>query len=126
MFNSAYPDHLLRTPANAQEYDEKVEALDRLLDVAGDDENHPFSSLIDRLSDVIEEYDEAHTPKLKATGADVLRMLMEVNKIQQSELPEVGPQPTVSAILAGKRKLNLRQVQALSKRFNVTADTFME
>ncbi|WP_345945755.1 hypothetical protein [Pseudomonas sp. dw_358] len=48
---------------------------------------------------------------------------MEEHPITQGELPESGNQSTVSQLLAGKRKLSVRQVQALAKRFGVWAET---
>ena len=39
---------------------------------------------------------------------------------------EIGPQSLVSAVLSGKRKLNLRQVKALAKRFRVPMEAFVE
>lgn len=44
---------------------------------------------------------------------------MEQHGLRQSDLPELGPQSVVSAVLSGKRALNLRQVKALAARFHV-------
>ena len=51
--------------------------------------------------------------------------LMEQHELKQGDLPEIGSQGVVSEILAGKRELNVRQVRALSKRFGVSAATFV-
>lgn len=51
--------------------------------------------------------------------ATVLASLMEEHGLKQSDLPEIGAQSVVSAVLAGKRQLNLRQVKALAERFSV-------
>jgi HTH-type transcriptional regulator/antitoxin HigA len=40
-------------------------------------------------------------------------------------LPEVGAQSVVSEVLSGKRALNLRQTQALAKRFCVPMDALV-
>ena len=50
---------------------------------------------------------------------------MEQHHLKQADLSEIGSQGVISEILAGKRSLNIRQVQALSKRFAVSADTFL-
>jgi HTH-type transcriptional regulator / antitoxin HigA len=47
----------------------------------------------------------------------VLAWLIEEHQLEQKDLSEIGLQPVISAILAGKRKLNLRQIRALSARF---------
>ncbi|WP_269766614.1 hypothetical protein [Methylovulum psychrotolerans] len=40
-------------------------------------------------------------------------------------MPEIGSQGVVSEILRGKRQLNVRQIQALSQRFKVSAQVFL-
>ena len=55
-------------------------------------------------------------------GIDSIRHL----GTKQSDLPEVGPQSVVSEVLSGKRKLNVRQVSALAKRFRLPADVFIQ
>ncbi|MGQ7245426.1 helix-turn-helix domain-containing protein [Salinicola sp. V024] len=115
---------LLSEPTSDDEYDGKVEALDELLDTIGDDENHPLAGLAERLGDLIEAYDETHRPLPDASDVDVLRYLMQEHGVAQSGLPEIGAQPVVSAILAGKRSLNWRQICELSDRFGVPTDAF--
>ncbi|MFM9270222.1 type II toxin-antitoxin system HigA family antitoxin [Halomonas elongata] len=115
---------LLTEPENEADYDAKVEALDELLDMVGDDEDHPLAGLAARLGDIIEAYDEEHRPMPGVSSVDVLRYLMEEHGVTQSNLPEVGAQPVVSAILAGKRSLNWRQICGLSERFGVPTDAF--
>jgi HTH-type transcriptional regulator/antitoxin HigA len=48
---------------------------------------------------------------------------MEQHGLRQRDLPEVGAQSVVSAVLSGKRSLNLRQARALALRFQVPLDT---
>ncbi|WP_458526452.1 helix-turn-helix domain-containing protein [Onishia taeanensis] len=117
---------LLTEPVDEADYDAKVEALDELLDTVGDDEEHPLASLAARLGDVIEAYDEESRSMPEASGAEVLRYLMTEHGISQSELPEVGAQSVVSAILSGKRSLNWRQICGISDRFGVPTDAFKE
>jgi HTH-type transcriptional regulator/antitoxin HigA len=50
---------------------------------------------------------------------------MEQRGLKQTDLSEIGSQGVVSEILTGKRELNIRQVRALSKRFGVSAATFV-
>ena len=46
-----------------------------------------------------------------------------IGSLRQRDLPEVGAQSVVSAVLAGKRAPNLRQTAALARRFGVPVDT---
>lgn len=117
---------LLQMPESYEEYDAKVEALDEILEIVGDDEDHVLASLASRLGDLIEAYDEAHRPMPQASGIEVLQYLMQEHGISQGELPEVGAQSVVSAILSGKRTLNWRQVCGLSDRFGIPTDAFRE
>ena len=59
------------------------------------------------------------------TVPDLLRALMKEHQLIQSQLPEIGPQSVVSAILAGKRQLNVRQIARLARRFKLPAGAFM-
>jgi HTH-type transcriptional regulator/antitoxin HigA len=45
--------------------------------------------------------------------------------LKQNDLPEIGSQGVVSEILNGKRELNTRQIQALSRRFGVSSAAFL-
>ena len=114
------------TISNEQEYDEAVERLNVLLDEVGDDESHPLYSLLDILGILIEAYDNEHYPLPSACGVDALIYLMEEHSLSQSDLPELGSQGVVSEILSGKRKLNVRQIQVLAERFQVSPATFFD
>jgi HTH-type transcriptional regulator / antitoxin HigA len=113
------------TISNEQEYDTAVERLNALLDEVGDDEAHPLYGLLDTLGILIEAYDNKHYPLSNCNGIDALNYLMEEHFLSQSDLPEIGSQGVVSEILNGKRKLNVRQIQALAERFKVSPETFL-
>lgn len=119
-----YVAPLLTKPMSEDDYDALVEALDELLIVVGDDEDHPLASLASQLGDMIEAYDELHRPLPKVVGVEVLRYLMQEHGLSQGDLPEVGTQSVISEVLAGKRQLNVRHIRALSDRFGVPADVF--
>ncbi|VEP18069.1 putative transcription regulator with HTH domain protein [Hyella patelloides LEGE 07179] len=112
------------TITNEQEYDLAVERLNLLLDEVGDDESHPLYSLLDTLGILIESYDNEHYPLTDCHGIDALIYLMDEHSLSQSDLPEIGSQGVVSEILNGKRQLNVRQIQALADKFQVSTATF--
>ena len=114
------------TISNEEEYDAAVERLTVLLDEIGDDESHPLYSLLNTLGILIEAYDNEHYPLPFGKGIDALIYLMEEHSLSQSELPEIGSQGVVSEILSGKRKLNIRQIKSLAKRFGVSSATFID
>lgn len=115
----------LLTIRNEKDYDAAIEHLNELLDEIGTDEKHPLYSLLDTLGTLIHTYEEEHYPIPEVGGAEVLRFLMEEHGLTQSDLPEVGSQGVVSEILNGKRELNVRQIKALSEKFNVSAAVFL-
>ena len=109
---------------NEAEYDAAVERLNILIDEVGEDESNPLYSLLDTLGIIIEAYDDKHYPLPDCSGIDALSYLMSEHSLSQSDLPEIGSQGVVSEILSGKRKLNVRQIEALAKRFGVSPATF--
>ena len=115
----------LLTIRNEREYNAAVKRLNELLDEIGDNEKHPLYSLLDTLGTLVHAYEEEHYPIPDATGAEVLRFLMDEHGLTQSDLPEVGSQGVVSEILSGKRELNIRQIRSLSERFEVSSAVFV-
>jgi HTH-type transcriptional regulator / antitoxin HigA len=51
-------------PHTEAEYNRLVEMLDKLIDEVGEDEMHPLASLMDVLSALIENYENANVPEL--------------------------------------------------------------
>nr|WP_298414378.1 helix-turn-helix domain-containing protein [uncultured Halomonas sp.] len=117
---------LLDKPSTEADYDALVEALDEVLALVGDDEHHPLASLASHMGDLLEAYDHAHRPMPKVSGVQALRYLMQKHGLDQSSLPEIGTQSVVSEILSGKRQLNVRHIRALSTRFGVPVEAFLE
>ncbi|MCJ2095081.1 transcriptional regulator [Methylobacterium sp. J-072] len=116
---------LLTMPTNQTDYDRLVQAMDQILALVGEDEDHPLALLASRMGDLIEAYDEAHRPIPQVTGAAALRAIMDERGLSQGDLPEVGTQSVLSEILSGKRQINLRQAKALSERFAFPAAVFL-
>lgn len=109
---------------NEQQYVQSLEKLNELLDIVGDNESHPLYDLLDTLSILVHNYEEAHYPISPVTGIDVLKFLMEENQLTPSNLPEIGDENTVSELLTGKRELSVENIRALSKRFGLSPATF--
>ncbi len=112
----------VRTEAD---YDRAVTRLNELLDEVGNDATHPLYGLMDTLGTLVHAYEVEHVEMPQASGVDALQYLMEEHSLTQSDLPEVGSQGVVSEILRGKRRLNIRQIRALSERFGVSPAVFI-
>jgi len=108
-----------------EHYQWLTQVLEALLQEADGNESHPAMELVTIVGDLIGDYEAKAKPLPYASGVEALKFLMEQHDLKQSDLPEVGSQGVVSEILSGKRKLNIRQVRALSQRFGVSPDTFL-
>ena len=107
-------------------YDKMVQLADSLVDVIGDAEQHPLLDLLELISGLIQDYDAEHYTLPDASPRQVLAFLMDQHQLTQSDLPEVGNQSIISMLLSGTRQLNVRQINALSKRFGVPPGVFLE
>jgi len=118
---------MLTPPETAADYERLVALLDEVLDAGGADEGNDLASLADRMGELVAAYEAEHVPELNlATPVDVLRHLMEEHNLRQSDLPEIGPQSVVSAVMNGKRRLNAGQMMKLARRFRVPMEAFAD
>ena len=102
------------------QYELALAFVERVFNSVANDPSHPMGGLVEVMADRIRAYEQrVHPWPDTSTAAAVLASLMEEHGLAQSNLPEVGAQSVVSAVLAGKRQLNLRQVKALARRFAV-------
>lgn len=115
----------LSVPHKRAEYEKAVAFLDELIDIVGENERHPLASLMETLSAVVEAYEQHHVPEFLGNSRFSLKALMKEHGLTQGNLPEVGSQGVVSEVLNGKRRLNVRQIQALSHRFGVAPAVFL-
>ncbi|MBZ4211787.1 MAG: helix-turn-helix domain-containing protein [Comamonadaceae bacterium] len=107
------------------EYDRMVAMMNSLLDVAGDDEEHPLSSLLELAGDLVSRYEQEHHAIEPASPRDALRFLMEARGLKQEDLRAVVPQSNLSAILAGKRKISATMAGKLGKFFGISPAVFV-
>lgn len=109
--------HVLAYPNSEEEYEEKLLFWDSLKD------NSELSSLASTLRLVLDRWQSQNIPK--TSPRDILEYLMKEHGLRQVDLPEVGHQGIISEILSGKRKLNLRQMKAISRRFGFDIGIFI-
>ena len=115
---------LLPVICNEQGYQAAVARLDGLMLAVRGDDNHALAPYLHSLGTLVSEYEREHFPMEDADPVEILEALMDEHHLTQSDLPEIGNQAKVSEILHGKRKLNTRQIQNLSRRFNVSPAVF--
>jgi len=109
--------------ASEKQYEEYVSTL---LELERHDNLTPAEeNFAELLTLLIEVYEEKHYPIADASPIEVLRELMSANNLRQKDLaPLLGSESVVSEILSGKRELNKRQIEKLSKRFSVSPAAF--
>jgi HTH-type transcriptional regulator/antitoxin HigA len=115
----------LRPIHSEADYDGTVKMMNALLAVAGDDEDHPLSSLLERAADLVSRYEQEHHPVEAADPKDALRFLMEARGLKQEDLSSVVPQSNLSAILARKRKVVAAMAGKLGGFFRISPAIFV-
>ena len=105
---------------------EMLAFVDECFERFGADDAHPVFTLVALVAERIREYEgRVHPWPDNSTPASRLAFLMGQHGLRQCDLPEVGAQSVVSAVLAGNRALNLRQTQALARRFSVPMEALI-
>lgn len=122
---------ILTYPKNQKEYAYKLELMDELLNLDLPDE-HPVSSFIDLLGDLIDNYEKSNfeevenLQKISASSIEKIKHLMNEYNLKQKDLIDImGSQGYVSDILSGKRDLNLKHIKGLAKKFNIDAKSLV-
>ncbi len=91
----------------------------------GDDERHPLSEVLEYFAEQVKAYEDEHFQIPQAAPGDVLRFLMDQNRLKQEDLSDVAPQGRISDILGSKRAISKEIAKRLAQRFNVRADLFL-
>ena len=129
MPTDAYLDLVRRFPLRPIRSDDELAEANRMLDVLlaraelGEDEK----DYLDILGGIMERYeDEAH-PLPPITDVDMLRHLIEAWGLTQAKVAAGTGivEPTISAILSGKRGMSRSHITALSRYFKVSPAVFL-
>lgn len=80
------------------------------------------------LGHLVDDYEHRTTAKTarRFTPVQRLEYLMAEHGLKQADLADIfGGQPVVSAVLSGKRSINLEHARKLSARFGLSIDAFL-
>lgn len=108
-----------------EDYTQVRATIDSLLDVIGDNEDHPLADVLDYLANQVKAYEDKHCPIPVAEPKEVLRFLMGQHHVRQEDLKDCAPQSRISDILTGKRGISKEIAKRLASRFHVHADVFL-
>jgi HTH-type transcriptional regulator/antitoxin HigA len=86
----------------------------------------PEQDYLDVLTDLVEAYEAVHYPEPVVADADMLRFLIEIKDVAQSDVAKGAgiAESTISEVLSGKRKLNRSQIGKLARYFRVSPAVF--
>lgn len=110
---------IIRTAADL---DEALTRLDTIIDAP---DGSPEADERMGLSDLIAAYEDRHPVVPRGGPVGVLRRLMETHDLTQRDLPQIGAQSVVSAVLRKKRVINARMALALAHRFGLPVSAFI-
>ena len=115
----------LRPIRSEAELDRAIAMIDSLLDRAKRDADE--EDYLDVLSDLVEKYEDEHDPMPPASGSEMLRFLIESQGTTQAKVAAETriAESTISEVLAGKRELNRKHIEALARHFHVSPAVFM-
>jgi HTH-type transcriptional regulator / antitoxin HigA len=99
--------------------------MSALLAVAGDDEDHPLSGLLELAAELVSSYEQEHHAIEAANPKEALRFLMEARGLKQEDLSAIVPQSNLSAILASKRKISATMAGKLGAFFGISPSAFV-
>jgi HTH-type transcriptional regulator/antitoxin HigA len=115
----------LRPLRSEAELDSAIGVVNSLIDrgeLAPDEADY-----LDVLGDLIKKYEAEHHPMPPVSDVDMLRFLIETRGDTLSTVAEGSGVilSTLSAILAGKRKMNRTHLEALARYFHVAPSVFL-
>ena len=106
------------------ELDQAIAMIDSLLDRPTLDNGE--QEYLDVLSDLVHAYESSEHRIVSSSDSAVLVHLMEANELRQKQLADrVGiAESVISEILSGKRRLNRKQIESISKYFGMSGSVF--
>lgn len=110
-----------------EEYERAIERLNQLSD-RGQNRGSDETEYLLALAVFVEKYEDEHDPIAPATGAEMLRALIESRQISATDVA-VGSGlavSTVSGLLEGKKSITLDQVERLARFFQVKPSFFLD
>ena len=107
------------------EYDQTISEIKRLLRKGEEGLSPEEDRLLDLLSTLAENWEEAHHPIPKAPGHRILRHYMQIRGLRQTDLQQIlGSRGVTSAIVNGKRSITAEQAKQLGSFFGVSPAVF--
>lgn len=109
---------------NPSDYQEALSRLDEIFDAQP---GTPESDEMDILLLMIKDYEDKNTSIELADPIDVIRHVMELKGLKQSDLAEwMGGKNRVSEVLNRKRALTIEMIRNLSQKLHIPAEALLK
>ncbi len=114
----------IRAIRSEADYRSALARIDELMDAKIDT---PEGNELDVLTDLVELYEDKHTPMGYPTPLGAIRFRMDQAALLPRDLiPFIGSRAKVSEVLAGKRPLTLQIARALHANLGIPADVLLQ
>ena len=115
----------LRPIRSDKELSDALAVIDGLLDqrrLIAEEQDY-----LDVLSSLVERYEKERHPMPSVSDAQMLRHLIEAKNVTQVQVARATgiAESTISAVLAGNRRLNREHIEKLARYFHVGARAFL-
>ena len=116
----------LRPIRNDDELDRAIEVINSLIDRDELDEGEDDYLYV--LGDLVSKYEKEYHPLPRVSDAEMLRHLIDSRATTQAKTAVATgiAESTISDILAGRRGMNRKHIEALAKFFGVSPAVFMQ
>ena len=110
-----------------QNYLERIEALLLIVDNNTSENDSNFIEL-NRISDIVAQYEEAKYPLEKPTLIEIILLRMEERDLKQKDLAIILDTTTsrISEYIKGKREITLQVAKKLHTKLNIDADIILQ
>ena len=118
------------THINEKQYKEAEAKIEKLLPLVDDNTpiDNPNLIELNRVSEIVENYELKHYPIGTPTLREVIKLRMFEMKLKQKDLAEILETSTsrISEYLNGKRDITIRIARALHKKLNIDSDIILQ
>lgn len=115
---------------NISEYNEALKKIDNLLLKVGDDHSYdnPEFVMLDHLSDLVADYEDAHYKIETPSLIEVIKLRMYEMGLKQTDLAKKLeiPKTRVSEYLRGKRDITLEVARKLHHELKIDGDIILQ
>ena len=113
-----------------EKYENYLLRIEELLQIVGNNTPvmDPLSKELNKLSDLVVDYEEKHMPVNVPGLIDVIKLRMFEMGLKQKDLASLLGTTTsrISEYLGGKRELTLQMAKAVHKKLNIDADIILQ